>query len=421
MRGYGKPSPDSEVLGCLVLLLVLSAVLSVGVPVAQAENTTTHDAEDGLPTTIEDIDELPEVEGATTTTAAVNTAETVVVEARDELTPERLDELRSKGASVESTHDRLVKVEIDGEVTKYTELPWVENVRPPLRPVPKTLGDGAESIGAEEAHEMGVTGDGASVAVIDIGFNPDNERIADNVVEQKTFGTGSIGANQPRHGTASAEMVVDVAPDAELYLASVSTSIGYMNAVDWATQNDVDVITASIGFQGLPNDGTSDVSRESDDAVEDGAVFTASSGNSARLHWQGSFSDTRGNDLLEFGSGDYEVNFFTDRNGNPTEIPAGSVLDVVTTWDDWESVNSNYNLHLVRVGSPGGQPQIVRSADSDATGFRPVKRITAQAPQNGFYGVVVEQTKGTDETVEIFASSTCPTQGYSTTHPRVAS
>jgi len=397
--------------GCLVCLLVVLSVLSVGVSAAQTAQPS-HPQDAGLPTTVEDVDELSKVDWGTTTPTTAT--ETVVIELRDTATEERLNVLRSRGASVELTHDTLVEAKISGDVSKYTELPWVERARKPIRPV-TGFREGARSIGADEAHAAGVTGEDASVAVIDAGFRPDNERISDNIAEQKAFGVTGISGIQPRHGTASAEMVVDVAPDADLYIATVSTDVGYMNAIDWATENDVDVITTSLGFPGLPNDGTSDISQKSAEAVEDDdVVFTASAGNSARLHWQGEFSDTRSNDLLEFpekADEKAEVNFFTDRNGNPTELTSGSVVRTDLTWDDWETVSTNYNLHLVRVGSPGEEPETVRSADTDARGFEPVKRIQTQVLEDGFYGVMVEQTEGTEETVELFADSSLPRSG----------
>ena len=58
-----------------------------------------------------------------------------------------------------------------------------------------------------------------------------------------------------RQGTAVAEAIHDIAPDAQLYLASASSRGELSEAVDWMTAQGVDVINMSLSW---PWDGPPD-------------------------------------------------------------------------------------------------------------------------------------------------------------------
>lgn len=385
----------------LLLIILLLATTSC---VAIASASSGPVPSDELPDSVDDIENITQHPSPDPVSASFEGAVTYIVVADDDVTSSQLKELRSLGASVEQNHGNLVHVQIDpSDRSVYSRLGWVERLRKPIRPVRQNVGgEGATAIGADALHDEGVNGKNATVVIIDQGFDPNEPEIADNVVDARGFGT-TIDAS-PKHGTASAEMVLDVAPEADLYLAAISNSVGYRNALDWAIENDADVVTMSLGFLAQPNDGTGPVSQRANEAVgEGGFVFTTSTGNQADRHWQGEFVDSDNDDMLEFGGGN-EVNYLNSDGGQVSQISANTSLSIVLNWDDWSVASSNFNLYLVYASSPGAELQYVDRVDTDNRGARPTKRSVVTVSSDGYYGVMVEQTHGGNEDVELFTN-----------------
>ena len=135
-------------------------------------------------------------------------------------------------------------------------------------PVKAVTFDHGESEGisfsmADEMHAAGFTGTGIKVAVIDTSFFPNNTEIANNVLNATLFDftnkcSGNITCGKitiSSHGTAVAEIVVDMAPDVDLLLYTIKSSVDFANAVDDALSNGADIITASLGCPGVGGDG----------------------------------------------------------------------------------------------------------------------------------------------------------------------
>lgn len=82
------------------------------------------------------------------------------------------------------------------------------------------------------------------------------------------------------HGVAVAEVVHDVAPGAELYLATVATTDDLRAAIDWFAANGVGIVTRSLGapYDG-PGDGTGPLDDVVDHAADMGIVWFNSAGN----------------------------------------------------------------------------------------------------------------------------------------------
>lgn len=145
-----------------------------------------------------------------------------------------------------------------------------------------------------------------SVAIIDrSGFDRDDRRFSDQVVANRTFrrGDGIDRERDTRHGTASAATVARFAPDADLSLASFDTAADFTRAVEWAVDNDVDVIVAPVAFHAKPNDGSAPVSQTVSEAASKGIPVIVPTGNAARSHWEGTYNGTAGR-WLEFSPGD---------------------------------------------------------------------------------------------------------------------
>ena len=111
------------------------------------------------------------------------------------------------------------------------------------------------------------------------------------------------------HGTAVAEAVTDVAPDATLYIAIPYSDGDIREIADWMIGEGVSVINMSLGvtFDG-PGDGTSPSSvsplNAVDRAVNGGITWvnSARAGNAAEDTWFGSYMDPDNNGILAFNA-----------------------------------------------------------------------------------------------------------------------
>jgi len=129
---------------------------------------------------------------------------------------------------------------------------------------------GVKRIGAGIVHDSGNNGDGIKIAIIDTGIDEDHPDLDDNIMGGVNFvSKPSWRTPDPNkwdddngHGTHVAGIiaaedndtgVVGVAPGADLYALKVldRTGSGYVSdvvmAIQWATENDIQVINMSLG------------------------------------------------------------------------------------------------------------------------------------------------------------------------------
>ncbi len=155
----------------------------------------------------------------------------------------------------------------------------VRRVREPWQPSVAERSEGVATLGAGAWHAEGVDGHGVHVAVLDVGFSGHERLIGDELPDRvDTRFRASAGASA--HGTAVAEIVHDVAPEADLGLYTFSTEVDFVAAVEDIAADGWDVVNGSIGFDNTWHaDGTSPMSRAVDALVEDGTLYVAASGN----------------------------------------------------------------------------------------------------------------------------------------------
>ncbi len=125
--------------------------------------------------------------------------------------------------------------------------------------------EGIFTIESNVVNHINYTGQGVKIAVIDTGFDVTNTEISANIANYTSFRPdGDITAgNNIRHGTAVADIVLDVAPDAELYLYNYNSTnpTTFESMVDHIISlGDIDIITMSMYIPNVgPYDGTSRV------------------------------------------------------------------------------------------------------------------------------------------------------------------
>ena len=245
--------------------------------------------------------------------------------------PPTWDPLRTDG------HDR-------GAAAVTTAVAAIPRGAPAAHGTVTTVSEGVARIGADTMHGAGYTGEGLRVAVIDTGFDVTNPEISGNIAEYKSFWFGSTIKGQTpgdiRHGTGSAEIVVDVAPDVALHLYNFDTDVEFPSLVDYIVdRGDIDIVTMSRGWNNWvgPRDGTSMVAQKVAEAADSGILWINSAGNNAKSHWSGWFSDTDGDGFHNFGAADDAIDI---------EVYAGQTLRVGLTWHGWNSPPQNFDLGL---------------------------------------------------------------------------
>lgn len=287
----------------------------------------------------------------------------------------------------------------------------VEYVRSPETVVPAELDAGAtlsEGVAAANAgvwHNAGWRGQGVRVAVIDAGFvgyktaiNTGDLPADVSVKNFVDFQTDDDVDQTTQHGTACAEIVHDMAPDASLFLLKISTDIDLNEAIDYAISQDVDVISTSLTFLNVtPGDGTGRFATMAQKARDAGILWVTAAGNYREGHWSGTFSDVDGDGYHEFAPG-VEVNVFGPGNNTAYEIPANTALTASIRWDDWTAITEDFRLSLVRYNPTTRQFEIVSSSNNPQTGGpgqRPTERTTyLTSGDRAIYGVVIQRVSG---------------------------
>ena len=313
---------------------------------------------------------------------------------------ETLDLLQSHGISPRHATAHYIEVFVPPlllrEIAEINDTAAITLIVPPQSfqepPIQSVLGDGPAAHRSAAWNQAGFTGSGIKIGVIDAGYTGANgllgtELPADPQTRCYTTKTDSptdlSRCDQSDHGTIVAESIIDIAPEATLYLASVRSPGDLADVVDWMISEDVSVINMSLGwlFDG-PGDGTSPRAHSPLNtlakAVSNGILWVNSAGNSGHSSWFGVPTDADGDNLLEFAADQERL----DLNVNESTI-------VQLRWDgDWSAEATDLNLHLFdTTGNPLAQslnPQEGRDGNTPyeiafpATGDKAYIQITSR-------------------------------------------
>src|SRR5690606_6577505 len=163
-------------------------------------------------------------------------------------------------------------------------------------------------IGADQAWEAGLTGEGVTVAVLDTGADLDHPDLVDVVTESTSFVPDEGVEDVNGHGTHVASTIAGsgaasaaedgpvlkgVAPGADLVVGKVLGDDGYgmeswiIDGMEWAAER-ADVVNMSLGNT-VPDDGTEPMALALQQLSEEtGALFVVASGNLGRAGGVGS-------------------------------------------------------------------------------------------------------------------------------------
>jgi len=271
-----------------------------------------------------------------------------------------------KFANIESLNSDLVQINIPlDDLSTLYKIPDIAKVQPTTKAIQNALtSQGYDKIKANIPHEIGVKADGIKIAVLDLAFDVTNDEIKNNIVDSKTFRHDFDGLKIPLegfghekvHGTAVSEIVIDIAPNAELFLYTFAAEVEFLDAMDYAMQQNVDLITMSAGWVNYPTDGTSEMTKKVEQAISKGIPFVVSAGNYAETHWEGNYIDMDSNGWHEFAPSDEGISVVATQDRVDQQIPfilylmwsspSGTIYDFDLSMTDEEGDVIAYSANL---------------------------------------------------------------------------
>lgn len=300
--------------------------------------------------------------------------------------------LQQIGGEVLASSDHYMRVAIPPEsLERAAEIPGVRFIRTPIRPqIQGVVSEGADKLNAIQNHSRGVKGKGVKVAVIDVGFSGGDKRPEDlpaNVIlkdftRNTTSRTTFFGGSEV-HGTACAEVVYDVAPEATLYLVKIDDIVHFEQAKDYCIAEKVDVISHSANWLGSGfGDGKGEACDIANDAIEHGILWVNSAGNFARTIYQARFASD--NDNFH----DFAPSPFKDLM-QLKGVGKGDTVEVYLTWNEWPVTSQDYDLLLYRQAQEGDELQRVKASTDRQVESPPTEHIEFVVTEAGRYFIAV--------------------------------
>jgi subtilisin family serine protease len=238
-------------------------------------------------------------------------------------------------------------------------------------------------IGADVWQAAGFTGEGVKVGVLDMGFDRYKELLGSDLPENVTVRSFVAGKDADGigivHGTAVAEIIHDIAPQAELFFAAYDTDVEENLAIDWLVAQGVDIISNSTASICDPMDGSGEIAMLVDQVVEKGILWVNSAGNHAKDHYRGSFSDRNKDGYHEFAPNDQYLEIIP---------PKGDILFCLN-WESGKdsaggSTVQDFDLYVL----DGNGNVILRSQDRQiGAGSPPYEFLKYEFPDSGPYYV----------------------------------
>ncbi len=257
-----------------------------------------------------------------------------------------------------------------GKVEALASWTHIRLIKKPTKPkINDVMNDSLRDFGAGDWQMNGFTGQGMKVGIIDAGFSGYVDLLGTALpamVEVKQNGSSSDFSSS-KHGTACAEIVHDLAPDAALFLVNVADlEVDFVTAVNWLQSKGVAVISSSIGLNLKifcqqayevmwgSNTGSAYASNLIDyidqveqqwnytisDVVAHGVTWSQAAGNDAQKKWSGPFIDGDQNGYLNFS-------LLDNRNKIDTRGYIDEDVYVLLLWGGVENKYDDYDLFIV--------------------------------------------------------------------------
>ncbi len=213
--------------------------------------------------------------------------------------------------------------------------------------------DGSIKVGIVDYFDLGLWSPTEAGPVPDGAhrFCQDTSGSTDNVCSS-SHNDGVNDGDGYEHGVAVAQIVKDMAPAAEIYIASVGTVSDLAAAIDFFAANGVRIMTRSLGaaFDG-PGDGTGPLAAVVDYAANHGIVWFNSAGNDAvdgyaRVVVPANLSAT--NNYVDFDPGPGVDTYL--------RISGDCIIFDGIRWDDWNKPASQRTDYEIEAWAPISNP-----------------------------------------------------------------
>ncbi|MCW2529298.1 MAG: hypothetical protein JWM76_4158, partial [Pseudonocardiales bacterium] len=195
----------------------------------------------------------------------------------------------------------------------------------------------------------GRTGAGAVVAIVDGGFAGLAGEVGAGhlpMANRTVNGNHCADVDDDDHGTAVAEIVHQMAPDATLLLYCIDDTVGLAQAAVELKAAGAQIVSCSLGFvTDARGDGTGLATTSHTSAAvtvagvrKQGVLWVNSAGNSAADHWSGALTDRNDDGWVDLNTVSDEFDQIV--------VPAGSSTEVALSWDQWPASTLGVNLRL---------------------------------------------------------------------------
>jgi subtilisin family serine protease len=236
--------------------------------------------------------------------------------------------------------------------------------------------NGVAAVHVDDLHRAGLRGKGVKVGILDLGFHRYSELRARNIVPaaraSQRFGDSEDIESGTDHGTACAEIVHAMAPEAALYIAAFDGSTASaIEGAKWLADQGVTIISASFGGHFAPNNGTNPQDIFVDQLVtERGITWINASGNEGESHWRGEAIDTNDQGLVDIPGHSAPIDLLT------LDFKRQGPWRVYMTWDDWPDAEStgereDLDLFIIAIDSNTGKPVVVAQSTEPQDGTQP--------------------------------------------------
>jgi Subtilase family len=324
----------------------------------------------------------------------------------NEVGQENLSNLMDLGLETEVINDNLKIIQgwlPHDVIEEASELGFVDKITPPSyghTRVGSVTAEADSIIGADQARaEFGIDGSGVKVGVISDGVaSLGNSQASGDLPSFVQIGDAGSGDE----GTALLEIIHDIAPGADLAFHTGNSTMKFIEAVEFFSNNGVDIIVDDIGYLSEPFFQDGSVAQAAANAVKQGKVFVSAAGNDQDRHYQALYMD------VDPGDGDSENHDFGAAAGEASTnrmsylLPAGGEVVVILQWSDAFGGSSNdYDLFLVEPGTT----DVIDSSESIQNGNDDPIEIAAVENNGGVsaaFEIVIDKFSGEDQTLEIF-------------------
>ena len=234
----------------------------------------------------------------------------------------------------------------------------------------------------------------------------------------------ALSGSVDQHGTFVAQLLYDIAPGADYYLARIVRASHFEAAITWLIAQDVDVISTSLGktWEG-PGDGTSPYMNawisQVGRAVDAGIFVAVASGNFDTSSWFGTFRDSDGDDIMDWDE--------TGDECNEVQFDSSIKYNIRVRWEDtWNGANDDLDIYLRRGLSQGTADYMSENVQNGAPQQDPFENIGLEPESSVTYCLVIVRESGvTPEWVQVLIEANGPdgpsmehwTRGYSLGSP----